>query len=186
MILCIDTTMLECAYEVQKQLKLEDLLLNHTKYFDSVEEALKEKYVPLDFATTIRTTFSNKVLEIDAENGNHLYYENLSDIGVVIHKGYDLVMHLSSVSLMNQIKAIDPTFIDIMVNSSTIQCCGILNTAPEIINPIVYSQIIFSDECVETLSTYFKEGRRLIDIKDINPKGNLPMLLNEIVEVNNE
>ena len=41
MILCVDTRVLKTSPHVQKDVNLEDILLNHTKYYPSVEEAEK-------------------------------------------------------------------------------------------------------------------------------------------------
>ena len=62
MILCIDTTALKTSPDVQKDVDLEDLLNNHTKYYDSEVEALKDHYVPLDFCVSVRSIYSNYVL----------------------------------------------------------------------------------------------------------------------------
>ena len=186
MFLCIDTRNIKRAYEVQKSLKLEEILLNHTKYFATEEDALKESYVPLDFATSIRSIYSNKVLEIDGVFRNYLYYENRSHVEKCIHQGYDLVMHVASLVVFNQLAYVDTTFNEIMMKGSSIQCLGLLNPDSDFINPIVYTHVIISDECLDAFTSYLKKGRRFIDIKDMKPMGNLPMLLDEIVEVKNE
>ena len=104
MILCVDTKALKTSAEVQTNVKLEDIINNHTKYYDSVEEALKDNYVPLDFSVSIRTLYSNLVVEIDAktEDGNDkkMYYTNMSQVQQFIHKGYDLIMYLTSIGVM--------------------------------------------------------------------------------------
>lgn len=186
MFLCIDTKSIKCAYDVQKDLKLEDILLNRTKYFSTEEEALKENYVPLDFSTAIRSTYSNKVLEIDGVFNNFIYYDNRSRIGQCIHQGYDLVMHIASLTVLNHLAYTDSAFNEVMMRGSSVQCIGLLNLDTDLINPIICTHVIILDEYLELFERYLKKGRRFVDIKDMKKSGNLPMLLNEIVEVKDE
>ena len=46
MILCVDTSVLAMKREVERDIDLEDLLNNHTQYFETQEQALEEGYVP--------------------------------------------------------------------------------------------------------------------------------------------
>ena len=182
MIMCIDSTKLKRNYNVQKDVKLEDLLLNHTKFYTSSEEAYKDLYVPLDFAVTVRSMYSNKVLQIKSEEG-YLYYTNLADIPRFVHRGYDLVMYLASIAMLKNINY-RIEYDELMFKHSQFNCIGLFNPLPEVINPKIYSHIILSDECLEEFSTYLKEGREMIDISDMKTDGNYPSLIKEIIEVN--
>ena len=75
MILCIDTKALKTSPKVQKDIDIEDLLNNHTKYCQDVKEALECGYVPLDFSTSIRSMYSNLVVQRNIED-KHKYYIN--------------------------------------------------------------------------------------------------------------
>ena len=96
MILCVDIKALKTSEEVQKDVVLEDLLNNHTKYYDDVKEALLDNFVPLDFSTSIRSIYSNLVVE-NSKFGGKRYYTNITDVQPFPHKGYDLIMFLSSI-----------------------------------------------------------------------------------------
>ena len=180
MILCIKKNSLPMKFDIIKDIKLGDILVNDTKYFDSVEEARKENYVPLDFAVTVRSAYTNKVLEISVESAKR-YYTNLTNIDVLPHKGYDLVMYLASIGLMHHINY-SPTFDDIMLKSQ-FDVIGVINHDPEVFNPIVYSQIILEDSTTDEFSMYLKEGRRLVPISEMKERGNLVAILDNIIEV---
>lgn len=183
MILCVELEAMKCAYEVQKDLDLEDLLINHTKYFDDEGDALKEQYVPLDFAVTIRSVYSNKVLQIPLDDGVR-YYTNIVKSPQYIHKGYDLVMFLASIGLMHNVDY-SKDFDVVMGKYSQFQCIGLLNSAPDFLNPIVYSHILIADEGVEELSKFLKTGCKFVTIEEAkkNCVGNLPALMNTLIEV---
>lgn len=184
MILCIDTKALKIKEEVQKDVDLEDLINNHTKYYDSVEEALKDRYVPLDFSVSVRSMYSNLVLQI--ENGEEKrYYTNLTNIQPFAHKGYDLIMYLTSIGLMHNIDY-KIGFDELMMRHSQFQPIGIYNPEPSILNPIIYSHVIISDEGAKELPKYLNsDNRSLVDISTMKKfsKGNLSALLNTIIEI---
>ena len=110
MILCVDTTALKTSIDVQKDVNLEDILNNHTKYYDTEEEALKDDYAPLDFSVSVRSIYSNLILQIDVVDRKK-YYVNLTNVQPFVHKGYDLIMYLASIGLLYNInyKWHDPT-----------------------------------------------------------------------------
>lgn len=184
MILCIDTKALKTSDEVQKDINLEDIMLNHTKYYDSKEEALNDLYVPLDFSVSVRSLYTNLVLQID-KGEEKRYYTNLAEIPEFIHKGYDLVMYLTSIGLMHSID-FKQGFDELMTKHSQFMAIGLYNPDPAIINPIVYSHVLMSDVGAEELPAYLKEGRSLVPISDIDPRGNLKALLDTIIEVKEE
>ena len=184
MILCVDTQVLKTSPEVQKDILLEDLLLNHTKYYDDEVTALKDNFVPLDFCVSVRSMYSNLILQID-KGEEKRYYTNLTKVQPFIHKGYDLVMYLASIGVMSNVDyALG--FDDVMMNHSQFSAVGLCNIDHTIINPIVYSQVILSDEGAEEFKKYLKEGRCLVPISDIIEKGNIPALLHTLVEVKEE
>lgn len=181
MILCVDVKALPVHQKVQKDINLEEILNNHTKYFDDVKEAYKEEYVPLDFSVTVRTAYSNLVLQTIEEN-NKKYYVNLTDIHPFPHKGYDLIMYLTSIGVMHSVDY-KLGFDELMMKHSQFFPIGIYNPSPFLINPIIYSHIIISDEGAKELPKYLKLHRDLVPISEIEYKGNIPALLNTIIEV---
>lgn len=194
MILCIDSSAItNVRHKVQSDINLEDILLNHTKYFDSKEEALQAKYAPLNFATTIRTVYTNEVLQITEytkwyEKGKKRpkfkYYINLASVAPYVHKGLDLVMYLSSVCLMECVKY-DPSFDELMFKHSTHQPIGLYNPNSGLLDPVIYSHIIIADEVAEKFKKYLKDGFDLVPISAIEARkdGNIPALLDKIIEV---
>ena len=183
MILCIDTKALKTSSDVQKDVDLEDLMNNHTKYYDNAEEALKDLYVPLDFSVTVRSMYSNLVLQID-KGEQKRYYTNLTNVQPFVHKGYDLIMYLTSIGLMHSVDY-KLGFDDLMMKHSQFQPIGIYNPNSALINPIVYTHIIVSDEGSKILPTFLKSDRHLVPIKTMRMchEGNIPAILDTIIEV---
>ena len=184
MILCVDTKALKTSAEVQTNVKLEDIINNHTKYYDSVEEALKDNYVPLDFSVSIRTLYSNLVVEIDAktEDGNDkkMYYTNMSQVQQFIHKGYDLIMYLTSIGVMMNVNY-SIGFDEVLLEHSQFVPIGLYNPDPTVINPIIYSHILISDVGAKEFDKYLKKGRRFLPISDMKKEGNLYALLDTLI-----
>lgn len=184
MILCIDTKALKTSPDVQKDVDLEDLLNNHTKYYDSAEDALKDHYVPLDFSVSVRSMYSNLVLQIN-KGEEKRYYTNLTNVQPFVHKGYDLIMYLTSIGLMSNVDY-RLGFDDLMCSHSQFMPIGFYNPDPSLVNPIIYTHVLISDEGAKELPQYLKCGRSLVDIKYTmkeNVKGNIPALLDTIIEV---
>ena len=184
MILCVDIKALPKSPEVQNDVHLEALLNNDTKYYDSVEEALKDDYVPLDFSVSVRSTYSNLVLETDCGTKKS-YYTNLTEVQPFIHKGYDLIMYLTSIGLMHNIDY-KLGFDELMTKHSQFVPMGLYNPDSLLLNPIIYSHIIISDEGIKELPNYLKGDRKLVHISKINELGNIPALLRTLIEVKEE
>lgn len=182
MILCIDTKALNTSLSVQKDVDLEDLINNHTKYYNNEEEALKDNYVPLDFSVSVRSTHSNLVLQIDKDN-KKTYYTNLTKVQPFAHKGYDLIMYLTSIGLMHSIDY-NLGFDDLMMKHSQFQPIGLYNPDSAFLNPIIYSHVILSDEGAEQFKQYLKSGRELVPISSIvNGTDNLQAFIDTFIEV---
>ena len=184
MILCIDMKALKQSPEVQRDVDLEDLLNNHTKYFDTGEEALKNNYSPLDFSVSVRSMYSNLVLQED-RGVQRRYYTNLTSVQPFVHKGYDLIMYLTSIGLMHNIDY-KLGFDELMTKHSQFVPIGLYNPDTMLLNPIIYSHVILSDEGAEELSKYLKEDRQLVPISEISEYGNVPALLRTLIEVKGE
>ena len=186
MILCIDTRALKTSPDVQRDVNLEDLINNHTKYYDSVEDAVKDHYVPLDFSVTVRSMYSNLVLQID-KGEQKRYYTNLTNVQPFVHKGYDLIMYLTSIGLMHSVDY-QLGFDELMMKHSQFQPIGLYNPDSAVINPIIYTHVILSDEGAEQLPKYLKSDRGLVHISDMNEfkQGNITAMLDTIIEVKEE
>ncbi len=184
MILCVDVTALNESQEVQKDVNLEDIINNHTKYFDSEEEAYNQKYTPLNFSVSIRSMHTNLVVETD-EVDRKKYYTNLLVEQPFVHKGYDLLMYLTSIGVMHNVNY-SLGFDDIMMNHSQFQPIGLWNVGSRLVDPVILTHVILSDEGAEEFKKYLKEGKRLVPIKDIEPKGNIKALLDTLIEVKEE
>lgn len=183
MILCVDTHALNTSHHVQKDVDLEDILLHHTKYYDSVEEAEKDFYVPLDFSVSVRTVYTNEVLQISGEK-NPLYYVNHTNVGLFSHKGLDLIMYLSAIGLMSYVNY-SYAFDDTMLKHSVHQPIGLYNPDPGFINPIVYSHIIIEDCALDTFKTFLKPGVEFVSLDTMRTRtdGNLISLLDTLITV---
>lgn len=181
MILCIDTKVLKTSPDVQKDVNLEDLINNHTKYYDNVEDALNDNYVPLDFSVSVRSSYSNLVLQINSGEQKR-YYTNLTNIQPFVHKGYNLIMYLTSIGLMHSIDY-KLGFDDLMMKHSQFVPIGVYNPDTLLLNPIIYSHIILSDDGAKELPKYLKGDRLLVSLSEIDDRGNIPALLRTLIEV---
>lgn len=189
-ILCIDTEQIGRDTALQKSIKLEDVLLNHTDYFSSKkldDEAFKRsKWKPLKFATTVRSIGTNKVLCCDIKDENRtVFYHTFGSVDKFIHKGYDLVMFLSSMSIMNILseKADKTKLNDVMFNGSIFKCMGIFYNA-EIVDPIIYSIVYIQDNYFDDFfrGDVLKDDWRVEDISVMkeDTHGNIKALVDEI------
>lgn len=181
MILCVDTTALKTSPDVQRDVNLEDIINNHTKYYDTVEDAVKDKYVPLDFSVSVRSLYSNLVLQID-KGEEKRYYTNLTNVQPFVHKGYDLIMYLTSLGLMHSVDY-KLGFDDLMMSQSQFMPIGLYNPDSALINPIIYTHVLVSDEGAKELVKYLKSDRELVSIESMSRTGNISALLDTIIEV---
>lgn len=184
MILCVDIKSLKASPDVQRDVNLEDILNNHTKYYNSMDEALEDNYVPLDFSVSIRSMYSNFVVEIDKSEEKR-YYTNLTEIQPFVHKGYDLIMYLTSIGVMHNVDY-KIGFDELMVKHSQFVPIGLYNPDTLLLNPIIYSHIIMSDEGIKELTKYLKSDRTIVPISEIQEKGNIPALLKTLIIVKEE
>lgn len=182
MFLCIDTRAIKNdPVNVQNDVDLENLLNNHTKYYENEEEALKDHYVPLDFSVTIRSMYTNLVLQID-KGEQKRYYTNLTNVQEFPHKGADLIMYLTSIGILHSINY-TLGFDEVMLQHSQFVPMGLCNVDSSVVNPIIYSHVIMSDSGAEDLKQYLKSGRELVPISSVISEGNLVPMLNSLIEV---
>ena len=181
--LCVDKRYIKKSDKVQSDIDLAELM-EHTIYEDPESRSDLKDYVPLDFCVSIRSMYSNLVVETTTETGNKICYTNLKDIREFIHKGYDLVMYLSSLAVLHCVDY-KSGFDKLMFSHSQIQPIGLYNPDPDLINPILYTHIILSDEGAEEFKSYLKDNCKMIPIKDIQ-QGSLKALVDTLIIVKEE
>lgn len=183
MILCVDTSALKPAPYVQKDVNLEEILTKHTKYYPTVAEAEKDHFVPLDFSVSMRTVYTNLVLQVKTVD-KYLYYVNQTMIGKFVHKGYDLMMYLSAIGLMSYVDY-SYAWDNLMMESSIFQPIGLYEPDLDVINPIILSHIIIKDDAVDSLKTFLKPNVELVplDVMRQRKEGNLSALLDTLIDV---
>ena len=180
MIACLKKDLLKRSLWVQKDIKLDEIM-DELQYFNTREEAYKEDCVPVCFATTLRTAYTNLVVEHDTDSGIKNYVSvNLNQ--VLPHKGYDLVTFMSSLAVAKIIDCTKQENHKLMFNSQFMPI-GIYNPDPGICDPVIYCHVIISDDNAESLSKSLLPGNRLVPITRMTTEGNLRPLLNEIILV---
>lgn len=172
--------------KVQTDLNLEEILLKNTRYSDTLPSA-EDPLEPLLFSVSVRSTYSNEVLEF-TENNKSVYYTTLEDVPPVIHKGYDLVMYLGSICLTRHVafkSAEDQQdFFRLMSKKSGFTVMGLY--VSNVLPPIVYSQIVLTDDGMQEIKKYLKANVKPVKIEDMKREGNIEALLNKIIIVKKE
>ena len=184
MIACLKKDLLKQNIRVQKDVKL-DKVLESLEYFDTREEAYKEDCVPVCFATAVRTAYTNLVVEHEVDHLGQRNYVSLNLSQVLPHKGYDLMMFMSSLAVAKMIDCTKPENQRLMF-SSQFSPIGVYNPDPSICDPVIYSHIVINDDKVEDLRASLLPGNRLVPIESMNTQGNLKELLNELIIVKEE
>lgn len=177
----VEMNALKVSDSVQRDINLEDILLNHTQFYDDKERALQDGYIPLQFATTVRTVFSNRVVGTKSStkiNNHPIYYINLSNIEMFPHKGLDLVMYLSSIALFSIVEY-RKGFDDLMLHSE-FQSIGIYNPDPTVVDPIIYNHIYIDDSWEKDFEKYMNDNSKWYDIKAV--KKEHPLNLKAIID----
>ena len=166
--------------EVDKKFKVEDMLEN-CKYFNSSLEALKEGYLPVTIGVSIRTTFTNKVVEFEKD----CYVKTASD---VFDDRYDLDLY----NLIEKIGKITFGCLKhnfkvgmFMVEYSFLDVIGLYHEegSDEV---ILLAHVIISDTGLSVLEENLKEGVNLVNISDMSYANGNPDLLAILVEVKDD
>lgn len=184
MVFCINRNKIkEDSKEIQRNVDLEYILSDEcVKYFDRVEEAYANGFIPLSFAVSIRSITDNRVVETESDR-SRIYYTNLANLDehlTSVHKGYDLIMYLTSIGMLYNIDfslEVDK----IMLEHSQFQPIGLFNSG--VLYPIIYSHILLSDEGMSLLEPYLKSDRKIVKIRDMQKKGNIQALLDTLIVV---
>lgn len=175
----VDKNVLKESNEVQRDIDLEDILLNHTQFYDDKDVALKDGFVPINFSTTVRTVFSNRVVGTkDSNNSKPRYYINLGNVEMFPHKGLDLVMYLTSVALFSIVEY-KKGFDDLMMHSE-FQSIGIYNPDPTMVNPIIYSHVYIDDSWEKEFEKYMNTRSAWYDISEV--KKHFPLNLKALID----
>lgn len=176
MIACIPKGKIKQRNLMQKDIKIEEVL-SDLQYFNKVEEAIEKDYVPLSFVTSIRTAYSNLVV-----NHGGKYYVSLTLASVVPHRGYDLLAFMSSSAVAKIIDCTKKENQELMFQSQLVPI-GVYNPDEGICNPILYTQVIVKDDLSSVLENSLLEGNKLEPISEMNREGNISAILNEIIIV---
>ena len=176
----VEMNALKVSNSVQRDIDLEDILLNHTRFYDDKDRALKDGFIPLQFATTVRTVFSNRVVGVKDKTKikTPKYYINLGKVEMFPHKGLDLVMYLSSVALFNIVEY-KKGFDDLMLHSE-FQSIGIYNPDPTVFDPIIYSHIYIDDSWEKDFEKYMNGRSEWYDIESV--KKHYPLNIKALID----
>lgn len=177
MILAIKKSSISVKPYVQQEIDLERLIIKDTKFFDNEECAEKEGYIPLYVLVSIRTIYTNKVVEIKHDYGVRYYNSNIleNNLGVDPIEGYNYLykaMCKPMMRLMNKAKDDDYMFRLFVAMNSQPLVMGLYYSNKKQC-PIIYAQVIFNDNSVNNLNKYVEGDCRLIDIKDMKDEGGL-------------
>lgn len=176
MLACIPKNKIRQCNLMQKNIKIEEVL-SELEYFESEEEAIKNDCVPLSFVTSIRTAYSNLVVNHEGK-----YYVSLTLASVVPHIGYDLLAFMSSSAVAKVIDCTKKENQELMFQSQLVPV-GVYNPDVGICNPIIYSQVVIKDDLSDSLNNSLLEGNSLESISDMKREGNMSAILNEIILV---
>ena len=191
-ILCVKSSMITRKNEVQKKIKLEDII-HSCKYFP--HGSVGEGYVPLTLGITIRDKTTNRVLVKRVEKDNiKRTFIYLKDITPVPHVGYDLIMFLSSVGVTGLIKNKDNMIaFSAVMSESVFDVNGLLwmehNTESNciLLDPMVMTTIYVN---ADNFSKYIVEDWKFERISEVKEEsGFIKCITDDLVEIkedNNE
>ena len=177
----VDKNVLKVSNEVQRDIDIEDILLNHTRVYDDDKRANIDGFVPLTFSTSVRTVYTNKVVQIlrkSLRGNTSEYCVHLGRIELLPHRGLDLIMYLSSISLFHMVNYREG-FDDVMLHSE-FQNIGIYNPNPDLISPMIYSHIYIDDSWEKDFEKYLNERSKWYDIDSV--KKHYPLNIKALID----
>lgn len=185
LILCVKSDMMERMNKVQKNIKLEEII-NSGSYMD-IKDCADNGYIPLTVGVTIRDLETNKVLvKRDGDiKRTFIYLENINPL---IHKGYDLIMYLSSVGVTSLLKDKNQMInFSCVMAKSVFDVNGLLwmkhNEEPNciLLNPMVMTTIFVDSK---ELSKYLIPHWKFENIADIKlEKGFIKCIIDDLIEM---
>lgn len=190
MIMCVPIRSLPTSERVLKDVDI-DALLSEKAFFKAESEAFENGYVPVDFVTSIRTTYNNTVIQRD-KKGTPSYYAGSNSSEYVKAEGYEIAMLLASLSIPvimdNPVVMNNSDFRNLMLGNSAYNCIGLYNPAPMLYNPIIYSHIILADGAVKDFESYLGEKSKFVTLEHMrnNCEGSIHVLLDELIDVKEE
>lgn len=152
--------------EIQKDGEVVNSILESLTFIEE-DKVYEEGCTPVDVAVSIRSAYTNKVLLCPYGEAKRMYH-NITRLPEVSHKGYDLVTYYASIATMQvcDFSKILPTELSekVMLHSK-FDFLGVYNPNPDLINPILYCQVILKDDTVDTFESVLKEGYEMKDIE---------------------
>lgn len=183
-VLCVKHSKLPVSHKVQKDIDLKYLLEECCMYFNTEEEALEQGYVPLCFMTTVRSAYTNQVLE--RREGKTKKYYNCCRVNTKLpHTGLDLSMYMNSRNVLSCIGAYTEKVDSIMIKSK-FQHIGLINIDPSVFNPTIYSQVILHDSTVEDFKSLLLDYYDIVPIQEMQTLGHLKPVIDSIILVKEE
>lgn len=150
--------------DMQKDFSVHDLFQD-AKYFCDEKTAQKEGYIPLVFATTIRSVYTNKVVTRTVKSLKDKTFVDLSTPSEPLpHNELDLVMYLSSISMFNFFEY-KKGFDELMMQGSEHQLIGLYCPCVGLVDPIIYSHVYVKDDLVEDFGKYMRPEVEWSDIE---------------------
>lgn len=182
--LCVRKDLLKESPDMQKDVKLGELLSDdNVRCYGDRDVALNEGYIPFHVAVIVRSAYSNKVLEETRYNKDKCYYKTVTYDYPTIHRGYDLLMFLSSMVIL-MTTTYSPQVDEIMMKSQ-FDVLGLYNPDMNLVDPIINTQVILKDDTVEKFEEYLKKDYKMVDIKDMHlvRSSNILEIIRQIVMV---
>ncbi len=153
---------LKVSSEVQKEIPI-PLISQSTRFYADEKQALKDGYTPLNFATTVRTLFTNRVVEVKVKN--HVYPFTHCSIMPTNHSGFDLIMYMASISVFNMFNM--SSELEALMTETTFQPIGIFNPDPGFMSPIIYTNIFIKDDKEEQFENCLIRNKcKFVDIPE--------------------
>lgn len=178
MILCVNETLLKKSNKIQRDSETYEKVIQNFKYYKDVELAKKDGYAPINFMTSIRSVYSNLVLEMPSDD-KRLYYSNLILEDVLPHIEMDLVMYLGSVSVLKHVNYTSE--LDKIMIKSKFEPIGIYYDG--VLDPIIYSHVFITDDSVEDFKKCIKDSSKFVHISDMKRENNISTILDTLLIV---
>lgn len=186
-ILCVDISKIKSDFKIQKTVDLQNLINTCLKGFDDLEQAEREGYIPLNFAISIRTVYTNLVVESESIYPNKkAYYENVSNLNsyfLTMHKGYDFIMFVASMGFLDFI-VYNSLVNEFMMKYSDFSIVGLYYDG--ISKPTIVCHVIIKDEGIKSLLSHLKAGNKLVHISEIDPKDSNAGILSSFIIIKEE
>lgn len=151
--------------------------------FKTKELSLSEGFIPINFVTIVRSSYTNLVIERDREDGSKRYYLPLLSSEKLPQIGYDYAMMIVKSALLEHYFTVPEDGQDIFRrNLPDFLPVGLYNPNPAEILPCAVFQCVFRDESVTVVEKFLNSGNRFVKIdamqREMNREGILETLFN--------